>query len=38
MSPLGRLQSLQVQLGPIEVLEEMLMTRWWFGRNAPANA
>jgi len=32
-SPLGRSLSLQVQLGPLEVLVEMLMTRWWFGIN-----
>jgi len=44
LSLLGRLLSLQVQLGPIEVLVEMSMTRWWFGivrfntGNAPANA
>jgi len=38
LSPLGRSLSLQVQLGPIEVLVEMSMTRWWFGRNAPAIA
>jgi len=33
LSPLGRSLSLQVQLDPIEVLIEMLMTRWWFGIN-----
>jgi len=30
-SPLGRALSLQVQPGPIEVLVEMIMPRWWFG-------
>jgi len=29
LTPLGRSQSLQVQLVPIEVLVEMLMIRWW---------
>jgi len=33
LSPLGRSLSLEVQLGPIEVLIKMLMTRWWFGTN-----
>jgi len=33
LSPLGRSLSLQVQLGPIEVLIEMSMTQWWFGIN-----
>jgi len=27
-----------VLLDPIEVLVEMQMNRWWYGRNAPANA
>jgi len=30
LSPLCRSLSLQVQLGPIEVLIELSMTRWWF--------
>jgi len=29
----GMSLSLQVQLGPIEVLIEISMTRWWFGIN-----
>jgi len=33
LSPLGRSLSLHVQLGPIEVLIEMSMTRWGFGIN-----
>jgi len=31
LSPLGRSLRLHLQLGPIEVLVEMSMTRWWFG-------
>jgi len=31
LSQIGRSRSLQVQVGPIEVLVEMWMTRWWFG-------
>jgi len=34
LSPLGRSLSLPVQLGPMEVLIEMSMTRWWFGIKA----
>jgi len=31
LSPLGRSQNRQVQLGPIEVMVGMLMNQWWIG-------